>query len=645
MSFLVKKKRLVRYSVGSYCNLNKQNNKDHRIVIVFIFFIFLAIAIVFRLGKLQLLDHNYYIALASGQHEIFRQLYPERGNIYFKDKSGALVQNVSDYYPIAMNKMMNLLYAVPKEVKDPEAVLEVLKEVFEVAEPDEKTMKDLEFFQSVKDSEELVAELDRKFTEEEIQDIENDLQIINDWRNKLNKTNDPYEPLKHLVSDEETEKIKSYHLEGVYSVEEITRFYPEKNMASHLIGFVGKHKENNILKGYYGIEGCYNQTLSGEAGFLRSELDGRGRWIAVGEKEFRQAENGQDMFLTIDKSIQFFVCEELKKAVNHYAADKGSIVVMNPMTGAIIAMCSFPDFDPHKYNEVTDIQIFNNSAIVDNYEPGSVFKPITMAAALDLKVVDPFTGYQDPGELHISGHTIKNSDLEAHGWQTMTQVLEKSLNTGTVFAARKIGLDKFRKYVQDFGFGERTEIDLCQESSGNITSLNDKNEIYLATASFGQGITVTPIQLLNAFGAIANEGKLLQPYLVDYIKNKEGEIVKQNKTKLVRQVISAHTAKTLGGMLVSVVKNGHASKAAVDGYLVAGKTGTAQVPDFEKGGYSDKTIHTFVGFAPYNQPRFVAVVKLDNVKNVPFSSDSAAPVFGKIAKFILDYYNVLPEVR
>ena len=639
MPLLVKKKKQVKYA-GSYCDMRQKNRKDHRLNFLFIIFLLFALVIVARLYKLQVLDHGYYVALASGQHEIFKQLYPVRGTIYFSDKEGSLISDGSGIYPVAMNRKLNLLYAVPKDVSDPDAVLQAMKEVFEL----DNLNEDEKYLIKIKDGE--IFDEENILTEEEIeflQQRQEEQAEINDWHLKLSKQDDPYEPLKHFVTDDQMEDLNSFGLEGIYFVKEITRYYPEKNLAGQLLGFVGKHSEDNMLKGSYGIEGCYDQQLAGEAGFLRSEKDTGGRWIAVGSKDFREASDGQDIVLTIDKSIEFFVCNELKKGVEKYAAERGSVIVMDPQTGKILALCNYPDFDPNEYNEVEDISIFNNHVISDNYECGSVFKPITMAAAIDAGAIDPFTGYQDPGEMKIDDFTIKNSDLQSHGWQTMTQVLEKSLNTGTIFAARKLGLEKFRSYVQAFGFGQKTGIEMCYEPAGDISSLDKTSEIYMATASYGQGITVTPIQLAQAFSAIANEGKIVQPYILEKIISADGEIVKSNEPKIIGQAISPQTAKQVSGMLVSVVKNGHATNAAVPGYLVAGKTGTAQVPDFEKGGYSDKTIHTFAGFAPFEKPRFVAVIKLDHVQNVGFAADSTAPIFSRIAKFILDYYNVPVE--
>lgn len=624
MPLLVKKTKRVKCLPANYCQLPNQHRRDYRIGMIVVFFIIFSLLIAVKLFKLQVLENDYYLALASGQHEIFKNLYPERGTIYVFDREQP--------YPIATNQKKYLLYAIPKDIKDPEAALEALKEVFNVKVNEEKPIKN-------QDAGNGAAAISQEAKKEA--DVQ---ELVESWRIKLAKEEDPYEPLKHFVTEEEIEKIENYNLEGFGWTKEFERLYPEKNIGAQLLGYVGKQPENNVLKGYYGIEGCYDKELAGEPGFLRSELDTLGRWIAIAGKDFRQAKDGVDLVLTIDRTIQYFACKALNNKVKELDAEDGSLIVMEPASGKILALCGAPDFDPNEYNKVKDMKVFVNAAISKNYEPGSVFKPITMAGAIDSGKVDPFTTYVDSGELIISGHSIKNSDLLSHGVQTMTQVLEKSLNTGAIFAARKLGLSEFKKYIQGFGFGHKTEIDLCQEETGNIKSLDENAEIYLATASFGQGITVTPMQLVSAFGAIANEGKLVQPYIVDKIMDADNT-VKQSAPRVVNQVISTETAKLVGSMLVSVVRNGHAKKAGIPGYLVAGKTGTAQVPDLVHGGYSDKTIHTFVGFAPFNQPRFVMLTKIDNPQGVKFAESSAVPLFQTVAKFILDYYHVPPEEK
>ena len=642
MKILVKKTKTRK--VHNYSYSAKDKNKVvspsvKRIRLLTVIFGLVTALIIFRLAQLQLVDGSYYYALANDQHEIFKQLYPERGTIYVQQKD---ITGETTLFPIATNRELNFIFAIPETIEDPEAAVEVLMEVLDFTDEIKGYKKQVAVTFSEELTEEQVLEEEGRLdqlAEDEAKDLFK-VRLLE----KLSKENDPYEPVKHRVSDDQVAQLEEYGLEGIRWVGENARYYPELSYGSHLVGFVGHSNENNMLKGYYGVEGNYNKILSGEAGFLRSESDGTGRVIALAGKEFQSSQDGSDIILTIDKAIQYYACEQLFFGVKNFDADSGSVIVMNPQTGAIIAMCSYPDFNPHEYNKVEEFNVFNNPALLSSYEPGSIFKPITMAAALDTGKITPFTGYNDTGVVHVSGYDIKNSDEKAHGWKTMTEVLEESLNTGTIFAARQAGQEVFAQYVKDFGFGKQTGIDLSPEALGNIVNVDDKNEIYLATSSFGQGLTVTPLQMVCSYAAIANDGKLVQPYVVDRIINPDGT-EEVTRSKVVSQVISSQTSKQLSSMLVSVVENGHADYAKVPGYLVAGKTGTAQVPDLEKGGYSDQTIHSFIGFAPLDDPIFVMLVKLDNVKNVQYSASSAAPVFGKVSKFILDYYEITPSVK
>ncbi len=356
-----------------------------------------------------------------------------------------------------------------------------------------------------------------------------------------------------------------------------------------------------------------------------------------------RAKDGDDIVLTIDKTVQYEVCAKLNEHVKVVEADSAAAIVMNPKTGEIIAMCSYPDFDPNEYNKVNSIGDYNNRAIFEAFEPGSIFKPITMAAAIDLGKITPETTYIDEGFVKIDEFTIRNSDKKAHGKKTMTQVLESSLNTGTIFAVRQIEQKDFRKYVEKFGFGQKTGIELDTEGGGNISSLEKKSEIYFATGSFGQGLTATPLQMVQAFSAIANGGKMAKPYIVEEIRKQEGIVIKTERPMPV-QVISSRTATLLTGMLVSVVKNGQGKKAAVSGYYMAGKSGTAQIADPSSGGYyANKTNHSFIGFAPVKDPAFVMIIKFENPKKGSFAESTTMPLFSRLAKFLLDYYHVMPD--
>ncbi|HLD34784.1 MAG TPA: penicillin-binding protein 2, partial [Patescibacteria group bacterium] len=457
---------------------------------------------------------------------------------------------------------------------------------------------------------------------------------------RMNKPNDPYEPLKHKVEKTITEQIENLGAEGVGISSETWRYYPNGDLASHIVGFVGI--DDSGRTGQYGLERRYEDELKGEGGFIAGEKDTAGYWIPSLGQELRLAEDGADLILTIDQNIQFRVEKELDELLAKWQANSGDIIALNPKTGAVLAMASRPAFNPNEYQEEKNTDVFLNPSIQKVYELGSIFKPITMAVGLDTGKVTPEAIYRDEGRVQIKGSFIGNVDGRAYGEQTMTQVLEKSLNTGAVFVQRTVGEESFQDYIQGFGFGQPTGIDLVGEVGGNISNLFSGREINLATISFGQGITVTPLEMTNAIAAIANEGKLMRPYVVEKKIWPDGKEEVTQPTE-IRQVISPQTANELTKMLVSVVDNGYSKPARVSGYNIAGKTGTAQVPDLENGGYSEETIHSFVGFAPAFNPEFVILIKMDQPRGIRFASDSISPVFKRLASYLFGYFEIPPQ--
>jgi len=422
------------------------------------------------------------------------------------------------------------------------------------------------------------------------------------------------------------------------------RFYPESELGSHTLGFVSLSQDEQ--RGRYGLEGFFDEELSGQFGSVKSERGADRNVIIVNDREYISPVDGDNLILTLDRSIQFAVCQKLNEIALRHGADGGTVIAVNPRTGAILAICSWPDYDPNNYKEVEDIKVYNNPAIFDEYEPGSVFKPITMAAGLDQEKITPQTTYNDEGQVMVKGwpKPIKNSDYDTHGGYgrvDMNNVLENSLNTGAIFAMQQIGPEVFSQYVKNFGFGEKTGIELETENSGNIRNLQSDNiqEVYAATASFGQGLTVTPLQMLMSYAAIANGGILMKPYIVKEIIHADGS-KEITQSRQVRRVISEKAATLLSGMLANVVEGGHAIRAAVSGYYIGGKTGTAQVASGSVRGYGGQTIHTFVGIAPIDDPAFVMLVKLNDPKDVQFAASSAAPLFGELAGYLLDYLEV-----
>ncbi|MFH1714532.1 MAG: penicillin-binding protein 2 [Candidatus Nealsonbacteria bacterium] len=423
--------------------------------------------------------------------------------------------------------------------------------------------------------------------------------------------------LKRKLSSEEVDKIKELSFEGVYLQKEAGRYYPQGTLASQLVGFLNAEKV-----GQYGLEEYYDDVLRGE----------------------RKAD-GKDLILTVDYSIQFMAEKLLKEAYDNLNIEAGEVVVIDPNTAEIIALANFPGFDPNEYSKVKDIAIFQNSATQKVFEPGSIFKPITMAGAIDVGVISPVTTYQDPGKIQIGKWSIYNYEQRNYpGDITMTEVLEKSINTGAVFAEQKLGNDNFLNYVDAFGIFKPTGIDLKEIYSDN-KELKNGYEVNFATASFGQGIQMTSIQLVRALSAIANGGKLIEPRVV--AKLKDGENEEELKTKIIKDnVISNKTSSQLTAMLVSVVDQGYGKPARIPGYYIAGKTGTAQIAwsamGADKTGYSEKTWQSFIGFAPAFNPQFLILVKLTNpaVKTAEFS---AVPLFKELAKYIIDYYQIPPD--
>lgn len=623
---------------------DRYNRLNFIMTIVFL----LAGLLVFQLIKIQIFQYDLYAALAQDQHQVYNQLLPERGDILIQDKSN----EGEELYPLATNKDFALVYAIPDKIENPQKTAEVLFDIFDKEnlekEVDELLEEDEYFKEEI---EENISEAGKK-SKAEFKAIKRELEIearqkdiISNYFSILAKKFDPYEPLRSKVDEEKLKTLMDLDIEGIDYIMEKHRYYPEKNIGSHLTGFVGFSGDKKA--GRYGLEGFFNDELAGSIGVVKTERAADGGLTIINDRKYLKELDGSDLILSINRSIQYTVCQKVQEAAEKYAADSGTVIVMEPMSGAILAMCSWPNYDANNYYEVEDINIYNNPAIFTQYEPGSIFKVFTLAAGIDKNVITPDSTYFDKGYVKIEGwpEPIKNSDFETHGGHglvNMVTVLEQSLNTGTIHVMEKVGAKAFAQYVKDFGFGEKTGIELETEGLTNIINLKRKNirPVEAATASFGQGITVTPLQIITAYSALVNGGILMKPYIVSEIILPDGTRQK-TQSRAIKRVISEKTSLLLSGMMVNVVQGGHAKLASVEGYYVGGKTGTAQVADKEKGGYQeDNTIHTFVGFAPADEPKFVMLTKLDHPKNVDFAASSAAPLFGEIAKFILNYLQI-----
>jgi len=620
-------------------NRSKLENNNRVSLVAAIIFIS-GLAAIGQLFRLQIIDYDYYRAAAARQQEANGVLPAKRGKIFIQDERG--VGAGSELFPIATNRELATVFTRPAAVSEPRKTAETFYAIFDeskvAAEVEGLLNEDITIKDESADFKTVKRELELKARKE---------KAIAGYLAIFAKADNSYAKIADRVEEETAKKIKELKLSGIDYTLVTQRYYPEKNIASHLTGFVGYVGDKQ--EGRYGLEGFFDKELAGKDGYVKADRNALGELVVMNEADYTKALDGRDLILTINRSLQFEACGKLKEAVNRHGATGGSVIIMEPMTGAIIALCAYPDYDPNNYREVDEIKIFNNPAIFSQYEPGSTFKGITLAAALDQGKVTPQTMYDDKGFVMVDGwpKPIKNSDFESfggHGRTDMTTVLVNSLNTGAIFAMEKIGAKTFADYVKKFGFGEKTGIELETEATGNTANLTVKNirPVSAATASFGQGISVTALQMIAAYAAIANGGTLMQPYIVKEIVGVGGERI-PTVPKQVRQVVTSRTSAILSAMLTNAVESGHAKRAKVAGYYVAGKTGTAQVANTEKKGYSEQTIHSFIGFSPVNNPKFVMLTSLDDPKDAKFAESTAVPLFGEIAKFVLNYYQVPQE--
>ncbi len=597
-----------------------RNNQEHLVafrinILQGLIFLFILV-IIGRLFYLQIIKHDYYWQLGLGQRVVEEELAPERGRIF-----ALASQDASDgFYPLAVNKIYYEVALDPKLITRPQNIADILGKNLEI---DINVIKEKALRTDRRY--ELIA---KNVSEEKVKQIKDELQAIFEEIN-----NDP----------KNTEKLTSLESLGVTFKKNVLRFYPDKDISAHIVGFLGFADDGIKREGKYGLEAYFNDELSGISGKIKGERDQRG--VLLADSQASQARPGLDIVLTIDHTVQYKACQALQKAVLNHLADSGTVIVMESNTGAIRAMCDYPSFDPNDYGKVESPDVYNNLAVFQNYEPGSVMKAISLAIAINENKVTPDTSYEDTGEVKFAfNQVIRNAGNKQYGWSDMKKVLAFSINTGVIFATHDIPNKIFHRYMENFGFGKTTDILLSQESKGDISSLEKKGDIYKATASYGQGVTVTPLQMINAFNVLANRGNLMQPYIVKELRY-DDQTIESYESKIVRQnVISPSTASQLAAMLVNVVDGEHAVKARVPGYYVAGKSGTAQVANIGTKKYdANVTIHSFIGFAPASQPKFTLLVKLDNPKTAQYSEGTAIPLFGEIAQFLIQYYKIPPE--
>src|SRR5574341_722515 len=441
---------------------------------------------------------------------------------------------------------------------------------------------------------------------------------------------DPYIQLARPAPALVGQRLLEADLDGIVIAPLTRRYYPHGAVAAHVLGFVGYDEV-----GYYGIEDYYDRVLVGKA-----SVDDQSRipFEATGGEGWQR---GSDLYLTIDSEVQFLAEEMLAIGLERYGATSGTILIMNPRTGEILAMASQPDFDPNRFF-TADPEVFDNPAISQQYEPGSVVKVLTMAIALENGEVEPDSTYTDEGMITVGGQDFYNWDRAAHGLTSMTELLGKSLNVGAARLSLAIGPTKFYAGLEAFGFGQPTGIDLQGEIAGQLRKPGsaDWYESDLAANAFGQGVAVTPLQRTTAIAAVANDGIIMQPHMVRQRVDPDGTVTIYEPTALGR-AISSETARALNQMLANALQQ-EASSALVPGYTVAGKTGTAEIPI--PGGYDPvRTIASFVGYGPVDDPQLIVLIKLDHPTASRWGSHTAAPLFSELAGRLVVLLEIPPD--
>ncbi len=456
--------------------------------------------------------------------------------------------------------------------------------------------------------------------------------------NLIYKINDPktvWFPLTDGINEEQKLQIERYKIPGLEWESGIARWYPEASISAHLLGFMGQDSEGNP-KGYFGLEGFYNRELSGRPGKMVGEADVADRPILIDGQQIIPDFPGADLQTSIERPIQYLAYQKLKDGLDRYQAVSGTVTVMEPATGRILAMIALPDYDANKYQEYDD-SLYRNPIIADAYEPGSTFKVIVMSAALDSQVLDENTKCTIcMGPVVIGDAVIKTWNEKYYPNSSMTEVIQHSDNTGMVFVGRKLGKDKLLTYYDKFGLGHETGVDLQEETESRLRPAKDWYELDVAASTFGQGIAITPLQMLRAVSAIANKGVLVTPSIVDRVSGKP--VTKKSGIQVISPLAAAKMAK----MMINSVDRGEARWAKPAGFVIAGKTGTAQIP---VSGHYDKTktIVSFVGFAPADNPRFAMLVTLREPKTSPWGSETAAPLWFDLSRDIFRYFGLSPD--
>lgn len=532
-------------------------------------FSIIVAALVIAFGFLTF--HLYQLQLVKGGYYLAKAQSEVAGSGDAAATRGAIyfTDNNGNTLPAAVNQNFPVIYAVPSAIKNPATAAAAVSPILDMP----------------------VAKLAKIFA----------------------KPNDQYELLQNKADPSVADKISALGITGVVADYQPGRFYPLSTVASQILGYVGPDASGNSVSGHYGVESFYNSSLQG------SSVAGGG---------------GDDLTLTIDPNIQIEAEKILDDLVAANGATGGSVIVEDPQTGRVLAMGGTPSFDPNNYSS-SSLASFINSNVQSVYEPGSIMKVITMAAGIDAGKITPSTTYTDKGYFNLGPAHITNYDFLTHGAYgpgvTMTNVIEHSINTGAIWAENQTGNPDFLKMLQQLGLNQKTGIDLPGEVAGNLSGLMPKSpQINWDTAAYGQGVAVSPIELVNAIASIANGGVLMKPYLNAAFK-----------PEVIRRTMAASTAQQVTAMMVSAVDK--AQVANISGYSLAGKTGSAFIPDLVHGGYTDKLTDSYIGFGPTSNPRFVAFIRLDTLPSTALAAESVVPAFKQLSQYIINYYGIPPD--
>lgn len=559
---------------------NLETRKRITFLFFFIFFVFVCLA--FRLSWLQLVQGTWYQQKARENRLREIAVEPKRGAIY--DRNG---------HELAVCISVESVYAVPAEVRRSRKVAWVASEVARILDMEEKEVY------------ELITRRQHSV-----------------W-------------LKLKITPEQSRALREARLPGIGIIPKFQRYYPKNNLACHVLGIVGAYNQ-----GLEGLEVTYNRELSGVSGRLLVEYDASGQEIPGSVRRYIEPRPGLSLVLTIDQNLQYIAERELDKVFQERHPKSASIIVMDPRNGEILALANRPDFNPNKYQDYP-ASARRNVAISNSYEPGSTFKIVTLASALEEGLVDEDTRFYDPGYIKVGDRAIQCWLPGGHGSETLAEVVQNSCNPGFISMGLRLGVAKLYKYIKSFGFGPPLGIDLPGEAGGIFMPEKEVKPVDLAVMSMGQGNAVTPLQLICAMCVEANGGRLIKPHVVKQIRDAEGHVVRKIEPEVIRQVITPETARKCRSYLERVVSSGTGRTAYLDSYAVGGKTGTAQKP-LPGGGYDPVNhVASFLGFGPVDNPRLAVLIMVDSPQGYPYYGGTVCgPVFKEVMRDSLRYLNV-----